>query len=361
MKRSTKRIEVGDLDSCVGALVEFPIRFKGFVLVEEGEILTQSLVDKLKGIELDDSYVIIAAEKFDYSEDHAKATDLLVKNLHAKVKTVLQSYSFDDEEDVDAVEEIMQDIISSLSGYRMETNNLNTLLVSKPDLFAHSVNCAILSALMSVKSMRFQRWMIEQITLGALLHDIGMIPLLDKYTNREDIPYAELTSHPVIGYDMLKENPYIAESVKKIVLMHHIWQKPEASFNNKFKDYLSYPLEYEGKKICSDSKSLSVSIVQVADTFERMTNTSGPAPVARKEAIESILRDSKTVYGEGALLLSTYVSPYLVGDIILLSNRKKAKIVRQTSSPTRPIVQYLGRSDNVDLRKKPLIKIMGVC
>lgn len=352
-----RSIAIKDLKEHIGERVVGDIFFGGELFIRSGEIITEHLISKLS--ERVEGINFVRVSKM---PEKTPKLEALLSQLSEKVKVLLGSYSFDDEEDTLIVAEIMEVIIENLYEQDgLEEVDLDELLLKRPNLCDHSIDVAILATLLAIKSGRFPRLMIEQITLGALLHDIGLAVL----TNRlqcppEDIPVRQLIEHPVIGYEILKENDFIPESAKKIVLMHHIWQQPEKSYSMELSMARSYPAEYQGKPLRTENKTLSVGIVQVADAFVGLT-TSDPFGknnvLPKKEAMEIILKDAEKIYGEAAVLLATYVSPYSVGDRVLLTNGKYAIIVKQTSSPLNPIVHYEGKDALVDLRRKPFTHI----
>ena len=254
----------------------------------------------------------------------------------------------------------MESIISGLISNNCYLDiDIDSLLIQQPDICSHSLNTAILSSLLAIKSYKFQRWLIEQITLGALLHDIGCAEIISKEgVPWEEIPLKRKMEHCVIGYKLLEKTSYIADSVKKIVLMHHVWERPEDSYSTQEGVYRSYPSSLDGRVIPKEAKTLSVSIVQTVDSFERLTNKGGKKKEHKKKAIAEIFKDTHKIYGEGAVLLARYISPYAVGDTVKLNNGHEAVVVKHTSSPSNPIVRYLHSDETVNLSKKSVIKIL---
>lgn len=353
-----KKILTGEVNNYVGSKLAKDVYLRGFILLEGSTIITKEVADKLSTVEDVVPHIFIESSAVKIS---SSTSEFLINQMYDKVKTLMNNYSFDGLEDINAVSEIMESIISDLlNNNSLADLDIDTLLIQQPDLCAHALNTSILATLLAIKSTRFQRWIIEQITLGALLHDIGCAEIIEA----EGKPWSEIpeeikAKHPIVGYDLIKDNPYLTDAVKKIVLMHHVWQEPASSFDSNLGMYLSYPSSYYGLNIPPESKSLSVSIVQTADAFEMLTNRSKPSHISKKKAIEEIVRNSKKIYGEGALLLATYISPYAVGEHVKLNNGKEAVVVKHTPSPNHPIIQYLGQKETIDLRTKPFIKILS--
>ena len=353
-----KKVKMSDIRSNIGATISREVYFKGFLLVDKGEIISPDLAERLHSLSEEIPFIYI---ELPLSESKPSSlSSFLVNELYNKVQVVMKNYSFDGLDDVNTVSEIMESIISGLISNNCYLDiDIDSLLIQQPDICSHSLNTAILSSLLAIKSYKFQRWLIEQITLGALLHDIGCAEIISKEgVPWEEIPLKRKMEHCVIGYKLLEKTSYIADSVKKIVLMHHVWERPEDSYSTQEGVYRSYPSSLDGRVIPKEAKTLSVSIVQTVDSFERLTNKGGKKKEHKKKAIAEIFKDTHKIYGEGAVLLARYISPYAVGDTVKLNNGHEAVVVKHTSSPSNPIVRYLHSDETVNLSKKSVIKIL---
>ena len=348
------KIATCDVYEHLGKNLEEDVIFKGFTLVKAGETLTHPLAEKLFHISGEVPYLLLASSN---SKQPIKLSQYTVDDLYDKVKTIMKNYSFDNLEDSEMVTEIIESTINGLSNDIELDIDIDDFFINEPDLYAHTLNTTILSSLLAIKSSVFQRWMVQQITLGALLHDIGYPNILRRegLSRISELNLNQIREHPIVGYKILEKNEYIPTGVKKIVLMHHYWEQPEYSMDSNGVQQ-SYPFAYDGKILPKESKTLPVSIVQVASTFEHMVNKSNANYVVKRKAIESILNNAEKIYGEGALLLANYISPYTIGDSVKLNNGKEASILKITSNPSRPII--LSEGKEIDLRMKPFIRIV---
>lgn len=98
-----------------------------------------------------------------------------------------------------------------------------------------------------------------RIHIGAHLHDIGKIGVPDCILNKpgklNDIEYAIMKSHPMIGYNIISR-VRVLKPMADIVRHHH-----------ERMDGKGYPDGLKGDKI-----SLASRIVAIADTFDAMTS-----------------------------------------------------------------------------------------
>lgn len=343
-------------DNLGGVLVE-PIIFRSFELVPAGTKLTWDLINRLHEIRSEVPFLYIDDESVP-KEKPKMLSSFTMNELYSKVRSLMSYYSYDTLEDVDVVAEIIE---STIVGLRNSVGfDLDEYFVKLNDIYSHTLNTTVISTLLAIKSGQFTNWIIQQLALGALLHDIGYIKLMDKYKVKyiSDLSPEQKREHTVAGYEFVLNDPYVSEMAKKIILMHHFWNHPEMSLDPETGEYKSYPFEYKSQKIPVWSKSLSVSIVHVASDFEHFVNDMSDARMNKKDAIQKILDDREVVYGDAALLLANYISPYSVGDNVKLSNGKFGVVKSMTSFANRPIV--LVNNKELNLMNNKAISIMNV-
>lgn len=149
--------------------------------------------------------------------------------------------------------------------YSLEnTTCLDQLLVAAlmkldRDTFAHSLRTQKL-ALIVGERVGLLRSELLSVSLGALLHDIGKaaIPVhvlqkVDPLTSQE---WDLLKTHPVKGYYYIEQTD-LDDTVKRIVLHHHVWMNGRAG----------YPLGMDSKAPCPLTQ-----IVTIADVIDAMTS-----------------------------------------------------------------------------------------
>jgi putative nucleotidyltransferase with HDIG domain len=127
-----------------------------------------------------------------------------------------------------------------------------------PYTFEHSARVAAI-ALELAEAMGLPPADLVTLRRGGLLHDIGKIGVPDRILSKTspltDEEWATIRRHPVIGFDMLKDVPFLQPSLDAVRHHHERW------------DGEGYPDKLKGTGI-----SQLARIVTVADAFDAMTS-----------------------------------------------------------------------------------------
>lgn len=254
----------------------------------------------------------------------------------------------------ESVEEIAKEI-------KLGTNkNINLLDLKGHDSYSyvHAVNSSILATFVATR-FGFSIDKVYAVGLGSLLMDIGKIKIpnsiLQKSTPLSQLEIEAIKKHPVIGYQLIKDNKEIDEISKRIVLMHH------EQYDGK-----GYPLGVDNSKI-----DIFTKIASLCDAFDAMT-TERPyrPPIPIRVAIEEILKNIGSKYDpEVTIKFSLEISkiykissPLAVGIVIQLNTNEIAIITKlHNDYDIQPEVNIVIKPDGtmfknplqVDLMKDP--------
>ena len=125
--------------------------------------------------------------------------------------------------------------------------------------YGHSVRVASY-AVQIAEATGWQDQALEQIRLGALLHDIGQVYWPEEITNKQGIPLTEeerkiIESHTYKGVDLIKDWPSLS-FVEPYILYHQEWI-----------DGSGYPFGLKGDELIPE-----VQIVSLADVYEALSH-----------------------------------------------------------------------------------------
>ena len=139
-------------------------------------------------------------------------------------------------------------------------------------VYAHSINLALISCLIGIE-LNYPEKRMQDLALGALLHDIGMIvlpkSLLNNYGNLNEMQQRMMRSHCEIGYALL-EDCQVSSVCKNIISQHH-----------EHNDGTGYPNQLEENDIIEEAK-----IVAIAEFLDTDTTT---RPNAVRREIQEVL------------------------------------------------------------------------
>jgi putative nucleotidyltransferase with HDIG domain len=208
---------------------------------------------------------------------------------------------------------LAQEILSSkaitLSLYKMRQWDEYT--------FVHSLNVALLSGFLASRLRPGDNVLVNKITTGSLLHDLGKakVPLhiLNKPARLTDAEFAIIKTHPVKGFELALQQGIRDEEVLTVVRGHH------ERWNGN-----GYPDRLRGEAI-----PLPARIAAVADVFDALTtNRIYKEAESPKNAISIIVGDAGNHFDPSVvreLLLSLGLYP--PGVIVELSDGSVGVVV----------------------------------
>ena len=210
---------------------------------------------------------------------------------------------------------------------RFEGIDLRALQRHDPYTFRHSLNVGRLSYLIG-KCLCLPDSSLEQIVLGALLHDIGKLTipadLLKKTGRLLPEEYVLIKTHPINGFLKLQEVDLPTE-VTRIVQQHH------ERWNGQ-----GYPLGLQGEQIHPYAQ-----IVGIADVFDALTSARSYRPaIPPYHALEIITKLGERDFSPNIVsCLLDAVTLYPTNCLIHLNTGELGKVVSYDKQfPTRPRV-----------------------
>ena len=214
--------------------------------------------------------------------------------------------------------------------------------------YVHSMNVALLCNLFG-HWLKYSEKDIQTLTLSGLLHDIGkmQIPaeIIKKPTKLTGEEYQIIQNHPVLGYNILKDQN-IDPRIAKAALQHH-----------ERCDGTGYPNRQSGNDIEPFAK-----IVAIADVYDALTASRVyRGPICPLEVIGIFQNEGLTIYDPGFLLtfLDQIMYSYL-NYTVKLSNGESGRIIMmQRNQLSKPMVALPG-DRYIDLRDESDLHIIGV-
>lgn len=305
----------------------------GRILIARGTILNAFLIDGLSRVGVNGVYIRegkddepakgdnkvtkVAQKKIEELKVADRNKVQISESVKKRVKEGI-SYLYSNttaENLVDESQSIARDLLKAIEDNDALAVDVNMIKVSDEYTFKHSVDVATM-AMVVAKKMGMSEEEIQDIGVAGLLHDIGKskIPndILNKPGRLTEEEFALMKQHPVMGYDLLKDNNRIKDSIKYAVLQHH------EKINGQ-----GYPRGLDAVQITSFSKILTV--VDIYDAL--VTERPYKAAFSQRDAVEMLMAMTYELDMDALKGFLGSVILYPVGCIVELSNGEKAKVV----------------------------------
>lgn len=314
------------------------------VILSEGVILKKEYIEKL--YELGIFEVYIEEPKSATSEIAILKSDI-ENNVKEKVKDVLERHTYQNNKELSQLSKTTDNIISNILEEEQVVEKIFDIKERNTDIYEHSISVCSTSILTALK-LKIEIEKVHDIGVSCLLHDIGLRYTTINFSERDmsemsSKELGEYKKHPVYGYSSLKNEAWISELSKSIILNHH-----------ETMDGGGYPLKL--KDIPFESK-----IVTVCDTFDEMICGIAQKKVKVYEALEYLKR-YKNIKFDGTIVdaFLSFTAVYPAGTHVVTNEGETAIVIAQNKEfKDRPVIRilrekngnYVTEDRNIDLVK----------
>ncbi|MDU2063914.1 MAG: HD-GYP domain-containing protein [Sporomusaceae bacterium] len=290
---------------------------RGRILLSEGTVLSDPLIDRLFRLGVED--VMIQEEASVTLEGSVTLEAAKVESLHKAAKVIKDAFKAIEHYDkvpVKVFENVAKsDLIPIVNG----PASLNYLTLDHPApeyLFNHSMNVGLLSGAIG-KWLGYEEKAISDLIMAGLLHDIGKakIPaeLVNKPGKLSEAEMKVMRLHATYSYSMIASLPGISKEAAFAVLQHH--ERLDGS---------GYPGHFTADKIHPYSR-----IVAIADTYDAMiSNRLYSEKVTPFAAAEHL---SKNMYGKFDIeICSTFLNEFgqsISGNMVKLTDGSEGQLI----------------------------------
>ncbi|MGQ9455095.1 MAG: HD-GYP domain-containing protein [Armatimonadota bacterium] len=284
-------------------------------------------------------------EAVEFAQKVEKATRIKNEAVE-EIKSIYQLAEQDKPIDIKVAQRIVASLLESL----LEDSRALVSLVELKNVdeysYTHCVNVGILAMHLAIHTDL--RNDIEELGLGALLHDVGKAAIPTSILNKPGPltiqEMQKMKRHPIIGYERIKKSGETRHIVLECVLYHH------ETMNGK-----GYP-----KGIKSHNLPQPARITAIADKYDALT-TDRPYRQALnpKDALSLMTGQMSKELDE--TLLQNFVSIigyYPVGSYVELSNGFHARVINHyTTNPHKPKVILMADDRGEILLHQPVIEL----
>ena len=313
-------------------------------LLPKGTVLKSDYISKLR--ELDIREVYIEGEGIT-EQDAAILKEEVKEKCREQVQTIISKHTYKtDNSDMVVLSKTTEDIISNILEDENVVEQVYEIKERSADIYEHSISVCSLSMLVALR-LKLDRESVRDIGVGCLLHELGLRYTTVEYENLDinslnEKDLIEYKKHPVYGYSAIRNENWLSQRSKEIILGHH--ERIDGS---------GYPLH-------SKDQSREVCIVEVCDFFDEVICGIGYERLKVHEVIEYLkiykgLTFSEEVVNE----LFTFVAVYPAGSIVITSNGEKAVVIGQNKGfPERPILRLLSDREGREVTEEVTVDLL---
>lgn len=317
------------------------------IILPAGAVIRREYIEKLKDLEIQEVY--IREEEQNHEIVILKAE--IEESVKSTVKEILERHTYRNNKELMELSTAADNIISTILEEEQVIERVYDIKERNADIYEHSISICSLSILTALK-LGVEISKIHDIGVGCLLHDIGLRYMTIDYNNKDVDTMSrqeliEYKKHPVYGYSSLKNEKWISDMSKNIILYHH--ERLDGS---------GFPLRI--KEIPFECR-----IVNVCDAFDEMICGIACRRVKVYEAVE-YLKSFKDIKFDSDIVdaFLGFTAVYPAGTRVMTNQGELAEVVSQNKDfQDRPVIRILKDKDGNDVKGeviKNLVKVHNI-
>ena len=255
--------------------------------------------------------------------------DEVEEEVKSKIKDILELHVYQQTEGLQQIAETAQNIMSDILEEDEVVEKVYDVRERSADIYEHSLQVCTIATLIGLK-LGLTKKQVYDISVASLIHDLGLRYLVVRYEDQDInlLPakdQEEYKKHPIYAYTAIKNETWLSENAKEIVLNHH-----------EKKDKSGYPLG-------NDLVSRMTQIVGVCDEFDELICGIGKARIRVHEAINNIRNYSGIWYDSD--IVSAFlqlIAVYPFGSKVRTNRGELGIVMRQNPHfPERPVIRIV--------------------
>lgn len=262
-------------------------------------------------------------------DSEIKKASKLYKNAKSLQEKILEQIKQQKSINIAGVEDTTDAMVNSIFRNQDALICMSRLQTKDSYLIEHSLNVSILMMVFA-KHLGFDKRLIQELALGAFLHDIGKVLLpLDILNKRSDLTVKEhniVRSHVALGLKVLEDSPSISHIVMTMIREHH--ERLDGS---------GYPKQLKGDEISKYGRMIAIIDSYDAMTCERPYKKQIP-PI---NAFKTLMAAAPECYDEALIeKFIQCIGVYPVGTLVKLTSGKLGLISQlNKQKPLHPYVR----------------------
>lgn len=318
------------------------------ILLSEETILRPEYIQKIKNLGITEVYIKEDEDGLVHTQEVVLLKSDVEDFFRDMVRSILEKHTYSRNDELMELSQTADNIITNILQEEEVVEKIYDIKERSSDIYEHSISTCSLATLTALK-LNISKERVHDIGVGCLLHDLGLRYLTIEYTDQDisslsKIELAEYMKHPIYGYTALKDEKWISDISKDIILYHH--EKLDGS---------GYPLK--AKEIPYEAQ-----IVSICDTFDEMICGIGCKRYKVYEAVEYLKTFKEEKFNPEIInVFLEFTAVYPAGSQVILSDNSIGKVIRQNKEfPNRPVVQITKDKNGKDVNNENIVNLIKV-
>jgi HD-GYP domain-containing protein (c-di-GMP phosphodiesterase class II) len=268
-------------------------------------------------------------EEASLEKEFSRSCDIYDQSTE-KVKELLLNASIAKPLSIEAMAELAGEITNSITRNEHAMTILTRIRQKSNYQWEHAINCAVLICGFSIY-LGFKKNTVQELTLGALLHDIGTAKvsraILEKQGKLTKNEMSVVKKHVFWGVELSKREGFTSPILIDMLVNHH--ERLDGS---------GYPLGIGGDKISKLSR-----ITAIVDVYDAMTGDKPYKKGMLPQAVFRHLLNEKDKFDPDIVQkFIKYLGIHPVGSLVQLSNDKIAVVIEGNRvEPLKPKIKVI--------------------
>lgn len=312
-------------------------------LLSEGTKLKIDYIPKL--IDLGITEVFIVDDEVN-AEDVEILKEDVTKKCREKVKEIISRHTYNQNQDMIEISATADSIIDNIMEEEEVVQQIFDIKQRSADIYEHSISTCSLAMLVSLK-IGVDKKIAHDIGVGCLLHDLGLRYITVDFENKQiddmtDKDLEEYKKHPIYGYSAVKNEKWLSDVSKEIILYHHERLKGTG-----------YPLHLA-------EIPEPIMIAAICDFFDESICGIGHIRLKVHEVVEYLKIYKGIAFDEKIVdELLEFTAVYPSKSKVITSDKDLAVVIRQNKGfPERPVLQLLANKDGIKYDKPVIMDLL---
>lgn len=275
------------------------------IMLTRGQVLTEFYIRRIRELEVP---MVLIEDGMGLDEEQGPVTWETATQAALVLKNNYESCLRTGQLKIGELRRQVDQIIDQLLANRVTMIGMAGLKSHDEYTYQHSVHVCILAVMMGI-TLDFSRARLQDLALGALLHDIGKIfippEILNKTEPLTDKEWDLIRNHTWEGFNLVRRSKQVSLLSAHVALQHH--ERLDGS---------GYPRALNGEDIHDYAR-----ITSVADVFDALVSDRPYREGFSNQDALAVLEEDRDrkLSGEIIDLLRSHVNPYPPGTIVELT------------------------------------------